>query len=59
MVHDKDHVRHDTMKLLGQAFALASLVDIKSKDRKTAENQRIKDNMELHKKVERFQAKIN
>jgi len=36
-----------------------ALVDVKAKDRKSVEDQRIKENMELHKEVERFQAKIN
>jgi len=59
MVHDKDHLRHDIVKLLGQAFALACLVDVKAKDRKTIEDQRIKEKMEFHKEVERLHAEIN
>jgi len=59
MVHDEDHLRHDTLKLLGQAFAMACLMDAKEKDRKSAKDQRIKENMELHKEVERLQDEIN
>jgi len=58
MVHEEDHLRHDTVKLLGQAFALACLIDVKARS-KTAEDQRIKENMELHKAMEHLQAKIN
>jgi len=59
MIHDEDHLRYDTMKLLGQAFALACLVDVKEKDWKTVEDQKIKENMELHKEVKHLQAEIN
>ena len=38
MVHDKDHLFHDTLKLFGQAFAMACLVDAKEKDRKAVED---------------------
>jgi len=58
MVHDEDHLRHDTLKLLGQAFDMAFPVDVKDKDRKISEDHRIKENMELHKEVECLQAKI-
>jgi len=50
MVHDEDHLRHDTLKLLEQAFAMPCLVDVKAKYRKTSEDQMIKENMELRKK---------
>jgi len=54
MAHDEDHLHHDIEKLLGQAFALACLVNVKAKERKRVEGQRIKENMELHKEVERL-----
>jgi len=59
MVHDEDHLRHDALKLFGQAFVMACLVDAKAKDRRSVENQRIKENMELQKEVECLQAEIN
>jgi len=59
MVHDEDHLHHDTLKLLRQAFSLACLVDVKAKDQKTSEDQKIKENMELRKEMECLQAKIN
>jgi len=58
MVHDEDHLRHDTLKLFGQAFAMACLVEAKAKDQKAAEDQRIKENIELHKEVECLQDEI-
>jgi len=59
MVHDEDHLHHDTLKLFGQAFAMACLANAKAKDQKSVEGQRVKENMELHKEVECFQAEIN
>jgi len=59
MVHDEDHLRHDTLKLFGKAFAMVCLFDAKEKDQMSVEDQRIKENMELHKEVERLQAEIN
>jgi len=50
MVHDdEDHLYHDTLKLLGQAFALAFLVNVKAHNRKVFEDQKIKEIMELRK----------
>jgi len=37
MAHDEDHLCHDVEKLLGQAFALTCLANVKVKDRKRAE----------------------
>jgi len=37
---------------------MASLVNAKAKDRKVVEDQRVKENMELHKEVERLQTEI-
>jgi len=54
MAHDEDHLRHDVEKLLGQAFSLTCLVNIKVKDRKRAKDQRVKENMELFQEVERL-----
>ena len=59
MTHDEDHLRHDAEKLLRQSFALACLVNVKVKDKKRDEDQRIKENMELHKEVERLQDDVN
>jgi len=58
MVHDEDHLRHDTLKLFGQAFFMACLVDAKAKDQKAVDDQRVKENMELHKEVECLQYEI-
>jgi len=58
MVHDEEHLRHDTLKLLGQAFAMACMVDAKAKDCKTTKDQRIKENMELHKEVGVFRMRL-
>jgi len=58
MIHDEDHLRRDTLKLLGQAFAMSFLVDVKNKDHKISKDHKIKENMELHKEVECLQAKI-
>jgi len=38
---------------------MGCLVIIKARDRNVDENQRVKENMELHKEVERLQAEIN
>jgi len=59
MVHDEDYLLRDTMKQFGQAFAMGCLVITKARDRKAAEDQRVKDNVELQKEVERLQAEIN
>jgi len=59
MAHDEYHLRHDTEKLLEQAFALTCLVNVKAKDKKRVEDQRIKENMELHKELEHLQAEVN
>jgi len=56
---DEDHLRHDAKKLLGKAFALTCLVNIKVKYRKRAEDQSVKENMELHQDVERLRAEVN
>ena len=37
---------------------MACLVDVKEKDRKAVEDQRVKENTELHKEVERLLAEI-
>ena len=31
MVHNEDHLHHDTLKLFGQAFDMTCLVDAKAK----------------------------
>jgi len=59
MAHDEDHLRHNTEKLLGQAFSLVFRVNVKAKDRKRAEDQRFKENMELHQEVERLRPEVN
>ena len=60
MAHDEDRLRDDTEKLLGQALnALTCLINIKAKDWKRAEDQTVKENMELHQEVERLWAEVN
>jgi len=38
---------------------MTCLVDAKAKDQKSVEDQRVKENMELHKEVKRLRGKIN
>jgi len=59
MAHDEDRLHHDTEKLLGQAFALTFLINVKVKDRKKAEDRRVKENMEFHQEVERLRVEVN
>lgn len=59
MVHDEDHLRHDVLKLFGQAFAITWPVNAKERDQKVVEDQRLKENMEHHRDVERLWAEIN
>jgi len=54
MEHDEDCLRHDVEKLLDQAFSLTCLVNVKVKDRKRRDDQRIKENIKLHQEVERL-----
>jgi len=32
IVHEENHLRHDALKLFGQTFSMACLVDAKAKD---------------------------
>ena len=57
--HDEDHLRHDTLKLLGQAFILACVVDVKAQDRKALEDQKTKEIMELCEGMEHLHAEVN
>lgn len=41
MVHDEDHLRHDVLKLFGQAFAITWPVNAKERDQKVVEDQRL------------------
>jgi len=59
MVHDEDYLFRDTMKQFRQAFSMGFLVIAKARDRKAAEDQRVKENVELQKEVERLRAEIN
>jgi len=47
------------MKQFRQAFSMGFLVIAKARDRKAAEDQRVKENVELQKEVERLRAEIN
>lgn len=59
MAKDEDRLHHDAKKLLGQAFGLTCLVNVKVKDQKRAEHQMINQNMELHQEMERLRAEVN
>jgi len=57
--HDEAHLRRETLKQFGQAFAMAYLVEVKARDRRAAKDQRIKENVELRKEVECLQDELN
>ena len=59
MVHNEDYLLRDTMKQFGQAFAMGCLVIAKARDRKVAEDQRVKENVKFQKEVERLRVEIN
>jgi len=59
MAHDEEHLHHETEKILIQAFALACVVNVKAKDWKRAEDQRFKQNLELHQEFECLQDEFN
>jgi len=58
MAHDEDHLLHDAMNQFGQAFAMGCLVVVKMRARRAAEDQRIQENVELHKEIERLQFEL-
>ena len=49
---------HKEVERLQAEICLIDMVNTKARDRKTVEDQRVKENMELHKEVERLQAEI-
>jgi len=59
MVHHKDHLLRDTMKQFEQAFSMDCQVIAKARDRKAAEDQRVKENEKLRKEVEHLRVEIN
>jgi len=46
------------MLLESHHFAMGFLVIAKTRDRRVAEDQRIQENMELHKEIERLQSEL-
>jgi len=55
MAHDEDHLLRDAMKKFRQAFAMGCLVIAKTR---TAEDQRVQENVELHKEIDCLQSEI-
>jgi len=58
MARDEDHLLRDAMKQFGQAFAMGYFVVAKTRDWRAAEDQRIQENVELCKEIERLQYEL-
>jgi len=58
MAHDENHLLCDTMEQFGQALAMGCLVVTKMRDRRVVEDQRIQENVELRKEIERLQFEL-
>jgi len=56
---DKDRLMdRDTMKQFGKAFAMDCLVVSKTRERRSAEDQKIQENVELHKEIKRLKYEL-
>jgi len=58
MAHDEDRLRLDIKKLLGQAFALTCLADVKAGDWKKTEDKKAQQIVELQQEVERLRTEV-
>jgi len=53
-----DHLVHDAMKQIGQAFAMGCLAVTKMKNRRVAEDLKAQENAELHKEIKFLQNEL-